>query len=189
MILNNNELADRMFRQRDNDRRLSIVPEPSEVQFVTEGGASINLHLGRWFRSMKQANIPYLQINRDDKDLEISKETFIAFGNEFYLHPGKFVLGGTLEWLAVPGDLAAYVTGKSSLARRGLIIETSAGVHPGFAGCLTLELANVGELPIALIPGMEICQVFFHQASSHHAGALSQFKGRRKPGLGTVRIS
>jgi dCTP deaminase len=85
----------------------------------------------------------------------------------------------------MPGELAAYVTRKSSLARRGLVIETAAGGHPGFAGCITLELANVGEIPISLTPGMKICQ-FLHQATSFNSKAGSQFKGRRKPGLGIV---
>jgi len=61
-----------------------------------------------------------------------------------------------------------------------------AGVQPGYAGGLTLELANVGEIPIALEPGMLICQVFFHQTTSTNRGAISQFKGSRKPGLGTT---
>jgi dCTP deaminase len=103
------------------------------------------------------------------------------------LHPGKFVLGITLEWLRLPGDLAGYVTGKSSLGRRGLIIETAAGVQPGFAGCLTLELANVGEIPVKLVPGMKICQLFLHKTMSVNSRASSQFKGARKPGLGVIR--
>lgn len=47
--------------------------------------------------------------------------------------------------------------GKSSLGRRGLVIETAPGVHPGFSGCLTLELANVGEIPIVLKPRGRVC--------------------------------
>jgi dCTP deaminase len=44
----------------------------------------------------------------------------------------------TLEWIRLPKNLAAYVTGKSSWGRRGLIPATATGVHPGFKGCLTL---------------------------------------------------
>jgi dCTP deaminase len=186
MALNNAEIADRVFRQRGKPSQLSIVPEPDEKSFTLHGGASIDLRLGRWFRTMKQANIPYLKLDKSDSDGEVTKEIFIPFSQEFYLHPGKFVLGITLEWISLPGDIVAFVTGKSSLGRRGLIIETSAGVHPGFAGCLTLELANVGEIPIALVPGMEICQIFFHQTPSMRDVASSQFKGRRKPGLGII---
>lgn len=185
MILNTAELAGRIFCP-DRTKRLSVIPLPDRYQFCSQSGASIDLHLGRWFRTMKQANTPLLRIEEKNIDQKYMKEHFVPFDKEFILHPGKFVLGMTLEWITIPGDLAGHVTGKSSLGRRGLIIETAAGVQPGYAGCLTLELANVGEIPIALKPGMLICQVFIHQASSTNAGARSQFKGSRKPGLGNA---
>lgn len=99
-----------------------------------------------------------------DKNLEKTymKRHFVSFGDRFVLHPNSFVLGSTLEWIRVPVNMGGYVTGKSSWGRRGLIIETAAGIHPGFTGCLTLELTNVGEVPIALYPAFFICQVFFH---------------------------
>lgn len=54
--------------------------------------------------------------------------------------------------------------------RRELIIETAAGLLPGFSGCLALERSNVGEVPIALLPGMRICQIFlYHVSESHRA--------------------
>jgi dCTP deaminase len=86
--------------------------------------------------------------------------------------------------------LTAYVIGKSSLGRRGLIIATATGVHPGFKGCLTLELSNVGEIPVAIKPGMEICQIFIHETSKEDSENIdrSQFVGSRKPRLGVVTL-
>jgi len=91
-----------------------------------------------------------------------------------------------LEWIRLPERISGYVTGRSSWGRRGLIIETAAGIHPGFSGCLALELANVGELPIALKPGMRICQIFLHQTTSGQI-VSSSFDGRRRPVLGAIR--
>jgi dCTP deaminase len=99
------------------------------------------------------------------------KYDFIPFGNRFVLHPGQFLLGISFEWLKFPRDLAGFVTGKSSWGRRGLIIETAAGIHPGFCGCLTLEIGNVGPVPIPLIPGMKICQVFFRERPWRQIGS------------------
>ncbi|WP_420898651.1 dCTP deaminase domain-containing protein [Bradyrhizobium yuanmingense] len=59
-------------------------------------------------------------------------------------------------------------------------------MHPGFTGCLTLELANVGTAPIKLNPGMHICQVFAHRVSNDQEATNTQFVGYRKPGLGKV---
>ena len=70
--------------------------------------------------------------------------------------PGEFVLGSTLERVALPDDLVARLEGKSSLGRLGLLIHSTAGfVDAGWDGHLTLELSNVANLPIALYPGDE----------------------------------
>lgn len=185
MILNTREIIQRLISPEKNFQ-LSVVPGQSTEAFREQGGASIDLRLGRWFRTMRQSNIDQIDLKKTQNDTAFSEEHFVPFGEKFVLHRGKFALGITLEWLTFPGDIVGHITGKSSLGRRGLIIETAAGIQPGFAGCLTLELANVGEIPIALTPGMQICQVFLHEATSSNAGAKSQFKGSRKPGLGTI---
>jgi dCTP deaminase len=89
----------------------------------------------------------------------------------------------TLEWLRIPKNLAAYVVGKSSWGRAGLIIATATGVHPGFKGCLTLELSNVGEIPIAVQPGIAICQLFVHHLDLRDPDTVdkSGFAGLRSP--------
>src|SRR4029078_758506 len=75
----------------------------------------------------------------------------------FILHPGEFVLGSTLERVALPDHLVARLEGKSSLGRLALLIHSTAGfVDAGWDGHLTLELSNVANLPIALSPGREI---------------------------------
>ena len=81
--------------------------------------------------------------------------------------------------------VGAFV-GKSSLGRHGLIIETAPVVHPGFSGCLTLELANVGEVPINLRPGMEIAQLQISRAEGGGEVA-GHFGGYRRPSLGAAR--
>lgn len=99
------------------------------------------------------------------------------------------MLGATLEWIRLPKNLSGFLTGKSSLGRRGLIIETAAGVHPGFSGWLTLEITNVGEVPIELKPGMEICQLFLHRTTKSVAVQSSALGCRRRPAWGHVGAS
>ena len=89
---------------------------------------------------------------------------FVPFNEIFVLQPGTFILGVTLEWMRLPGNLAGYVTACSSLGHRGLVIAAAAGIHPGFSGYLTLVLNNVGQVPIALRPGFSICHLFLHTA-------------------------
>jgi dCTP deaminase len=183
------ELAERLWDgSSDVDHRhtLAVVPLVDVNQLRTKHTASLDLRLGRWFRTMRQTKVTSLKAGDDRKEEAISREHYVRFNDHFVLHPGQFVLGITLEWLNLPIDLSGYVTGKSSWGRRGLIIETATGIHPGFTGCLTLEFANVGSTPIELSPGMQACQIFFHNVKGDEEGAVTQFVGFRKPGLGKV---
>lgn len=83
-------------------------------------------------------------------------------GYDIYIDPGKFLLAATNEVLNVPPHLSARVEGKSSLGRIGLAVHITAGfIDPGFVGSVTLEIANLMNVPIILYPGMRIAQVAF----------------------------
>lgn len=106
----------------------------------------------------------------------------------FLIQPGMFVLASTYERVQLPDDLVARWEGKSSLGRLGLLTHVTAGfIDPGFAGHITLELANVTGLPIRLWPGMRIGQlclytlagVVDHPYGSRAAG--SHYQGQTGP--------
>lgn len=126
-------------------------------------------------------------VKPEARDNRLARSYHIRFGEDFILHPRNFVLGATLEWLRFPSNLGGYVTGRSSWGRRGLIIATATGVHPGFTGCLTLELANLGDIPIAIRPGMTIGQLFVHSVEADlndNTVDQSGFACKRAPRLG-----
>ena len=59
------------------------------------------------------------------------------------------------------------LSGKSSLARIGLIVHNTAGlINPGHYLNITLELCNLNSVPIVLHPHMEIAQLLFSPISS-----------------------
>lgn len=192
MILGSQKLADEIRKGNEGDSDgLAIIPTPNLKLLAASGEASVNLRLGRWFVTMRPSNVPHVSAvykEKPEPPQKIAKQYFIPFGNEFILHPNRFVLAGTLEWIRLPGVYSALVLGKSTLARRGIIIETAAGVHPGFSGCLTLEIANVGELPVALVAGMMIGQLFVHQVEgSASTASKTTLGGQRKPRFGIIR--
>jgi dCTP deaminase len=84
------------------------------------------------------------------------------FGSAIFLHPGDFVLARTLEHVRLPNDLAADAAGRSSWGRLGLIIATATRINPGFTGTITLELANIGTIPMVLYVGMRVSQITFY---------------------------
>jgi dCTP deaminase len=158
-----------------------------------EGAASIDLRLGCWIAVARHSHLRALDVYDDAGSVpgepQLLKMHYVPFGRRFVLHPRHFVLGVTLEWIRFPSDLAGYVIGKSSWGRYGLRIATATGVHPGFTGCLTLELTNVGEVPIAITPGTRICQVFIHDVKGKTPSIdQSPLIGRRKPTLLPIRV-
>ena len=75
------------------------------------------------------------------------------------------VLGATLEFVKLPDDTCGQILTKSSIARTFIVIETAPWIHPGYRGCLTLEIANVSNTPLLLYPGRMIGQLVFLELS------------------------
>lgn len=191
MLLKADEIDHRLKLPADAAERIIIRPQPV-IAGSKLGAASVDLRLGCWFGQLRRNRMTHFDIgptpDGPSKDVRPLKTHFVPFGKRFILHPRDFVLAATLEWIRIPSELAGYVIGRSSWGRRGLIIETAAGVHPGFTGCLTLELSNVGQVPITLSPGLEICQLFIHRVETKSsAGDNSAFIGFRRPVLTEIR--
>lgn len=148
--------------------------------------SSVDLHVDRYFRVFRNHTMGMIDVKQDLEDLTELVE--VGEDGVFMLHPGEFVLGSTLERVALPDDLVARLEGKSSLGRLGLLIHSTAGfVDAGWDGHLTLELSNVANLPITLYPGMKIGQISFLQMTTtadqpYGSGTLgSKYKGQRGP--------
>ena len=194
MILKAEQIANELEKAANPNDPLIITPLPDLKELRESGAASVNIRLGCWFLACRQSRVEILDIYKGNEavpsEAKLVKTHYVPFGERFVLHPKAFVLGITLEWIRLPVNYAAYVVGRSSWGRYGLIIATATGVHPGFTGCLTLELSNVGEIPIIVKPGTAICQLFIHQvmAGNPKYTDRSSFIGRRKPTLGTIKL-
>jgi dCTP deaminase len=186
--------SDRVLERLNISSESSLVIEPLDKEQLKKSSSSaVDLRLGTRFLSTKHGRSTILDIEGTNKDINkqqrLMDSHYIPFGNKFILHPRDFVLGVTLEWIKLPFDLSGYVQGRSSWGRRGLVIATAVGVHSGFSGCLTLELTNLGEVPIAIYPGMTICQLFLHQVdTSNKESDSTVFFGKSKPVLGRISL-
>lgn len=93
-------------------------------------------------------------------------ERTLKDGEEFILRPGISVLGTSKDFFGSDKYLI-QLSGKSSLARIGLMIHNTAGiVNPGHFLHITLEITNQNNIPIVLRPGMKIAQLTFGVLSS-----------------------
>jgi dCTP deaminase len=175
-------LSDRSIREAIQSGRIGLDPyEPSNVQ-----PSSVDIRLDRYFRVFRNHTQRVIDVKENQEDLTELVE--MTGDDPFILHPGEFVLGSTAERVTVGVDLVARIEGKSSLGRLGLLIHSTAGfIDPGFDGHITLELANVANLPITLYPGMRVGQVSFLQMTTpadHPYGSSaigSKYQGQRGP--------
>ncbi|MEA2715087.1 MAG: dCTP deaminase [Candidatus Parcubacteria bacterium] len=95
-----------------------------------------------------------------------TKDLIIPDSGLFVLHPGVSILGTSVDYFGSEKYLI-QLSGKSSLARLGLIIHNTAGIiNPGHFLNITFELANLNHIPIILRPGMRIGQILFSELSS-----------------------
>ena len=161
-----------------------IVIDPLDESCIQP--SSIDVKISNLFRVFRNHTAPVIDVKKDLTDLTELIE--VPLDGVFMLHPGEFVLGSTLERVAIADDLVARVEGKSSLGRLGLLIHSTAGfIDAGFDGHITLELSNVANLPITVYPGMKIGQVSFMNmttpaANPYGNGARgSKYQGQRGP--------
>jgi dCTP deaminase len=175
-------LSDRDIKAELDAGRVALTPyDEGMVQ-----PSSIDVRLDKYFRVFENHRYPHIDPAEDQPDL--TREVAPEGDEPFILHPGEFVLGSTYEVVTLPDDVAARLEGKSSLGRLGLLTHSTAGfIDPGFSGHVTLELANVANLPIKLWPGMKIGQLCFFRLSSpaeHPYGSAkygSRYQGQRGP--------
>jgi dCTP deaminase len=173
MTLLHNEALDEALRRPELSERLVLMPMLDRAKQV--GPASLDLRLGTEFLLLRRTEESGLDPRTQPQTTvdAMTSAVDVEIGDCLWLHPGQFVLGATLEFVRIPRDLGAYVVGRSSWGRVGLLVATAIFVQPGFAGCLTLELVNHGETPIALYPGSRIAQLAVHRlpsATAHYYG-------------------
>ncbi len=100
------------------------------------------------------------------------------------LRQNEFILGSTIETIELPlgeGCLAARIEGRSSFARTGLLVHfTAPTIHPGFRGAITLEVINLGEIPVTLRPGIRLCQLIVETVEGSPVRSESRFQGQAR---------
>ncbi len=86
------------------------------------------------------------------------------------LEPNRLYLGRTIERTETHNHVP-MIEGRSSIGRLGLFVHVTAGFGDvGFKGFWTLEMFAVQ--PVKIYPGVQICQIFYHQIE----GAIREYK-------------
>jgi dCTP deaminase len=164
MLLVREDIERRMSEALLKDR-LVITPLLDKSQI---GPASVDLRLGSGFIEARRRDAHVIDPSGTTpiSDTVTQDRYEVPLGESLYIHPGQFLLGATFEFVRLPMNLGGQVLGRSSWGRIGLMVATAVTVQPGFGGCLTLELQNLGSVPIQLFPGLRVAQMMLWQTLS-----------------------
>jgi dCTP deaminase len=161
---------------------ISVDLRMGATALVVRGGGVAQLDPRQYLAS--ESSNPHLSEQGKRQKLE---RFDVAFLESLIVHPGSLVLVPTLEWVKLPENLKGVVTARSSWAREGLSIATATFIDPGYTGVITLELANLGQVPIALYPGMGIAQIALYEVEGAvRSGASRQFQLSFEPSAGRI---
>jgi dCTP deaminase len=181
-------LSDRDLRWAIDQGNLIVEPKPERID-----PTSIDLHLDSieqakvWDVDAYNADVTSTGAN--PQELRIGKFKYLEFapkyrkppsenhaenvfrrGNQIIVKPGGFLLWQTKEWVGTPeigANLIAFIDGKSTRARTGLLVHlTAPTIHAGWAGNVTLEIANLGPFHFVLQEGDSLAQIVVATISS-----------------------
>jgi dCTP deaminase len=164
--------------------KIRISPDLPAEQF---GSCSVDFRLGSEFSVFEHSRHPYIDVRDRSAIQDLMRTVHVESDQPFVLQPREFALAITEETLELDDDILGRLEGRSSLGRIGIIVHGTAGLFdPGWRGKATLELSNLGIMPVALYPGMRICSFTFEQLSSpvsvpYYKKAGNKYAGQKTP--------
>jgi len=185
-------LSDKDIKEYLQEGKIAIEPLKDEKQIQP---SSVDLRLGDEFKVFKVIRKPYIDPKDEEDIASYMESTTVKEGEAFIIHPNEFALATTLEYVKLPDDLVARVEGRSSMGRLGVTMHVTAGfIDPGFEGKITLEISNIGAMPVALYPNQRVCQIVFETMTSPseipygHPDRNSKYMGQTRPESSRVKF-
>jgi dCTP deaminase len=178
-------LSDRDIVRALDEGRIRIAPAPDLATQL--GSVSIDFRLGPTFMVFEHSRHSFIDPRQPQSIGDAMRTIEVAADEAFIMQPGDFALASTIESLELPDDLVGRLEGRSSIARLGITVHSTAAVfEPGWIGTATMELSNLGRMPVALYPGMRICAFSFEQVSSpvltpYRAKRNAKYAGQQSP--------
>ena len=158
-------LSDRDIKIALEEGRIKIDPAPDLDKQL--GSISIDFRLGNTFMVFEHSRHSFIDPRHPSSIGDAMRTYHVEDDEAFIMQPGDFALASTIESLELPDDLLGRLEGRSSIARLGITVHSTAAVfEPGWIGTATMELSNLGRMPVALYPGMRICAFSFQQLTS-----------------------
>lgn len=192
MLLTDSQIIDLCYNQRDNpmispfdagqitkiDYEAADGTILEQVKAISSGTSSVgyDIKIGptiKYFRkNLQQAGAPAQVIDPKNFDpnllTTVTVPTLRAPNNYFIIPEHGYCLANTPDYFRMPEDVAAICLTKSTYARCGLLVNVTP-LEPGWHGHLTLELANLTDLPMKVYVNEGIAQLLFFRLSQRPA--------------------
>lgn len=158
-------------------RLLSVDRQPPMIEPFSEGvqgggiisyglsHAGYDLRLGTLIRKFKVDCGEVLDPKRFNDEAYLNRVTYTEtykVGDGVIIAPGDGFLGYSQERISIPDWLKGRCLGKSTYARC-FVFPNITPLEPGWEGHLTMEISNLGKLPVKVYVGEGIAQLEFEQ--------------------------
>lgn len=150
---------------------ITITPYTPELV----GPASVDLTLASTFRVFRKVH-QVIEVREHTDYREFTDKIEVPSGQHILIMPGETILGITRERLRLGPGLCGWLEGRSRFARLGLMVHISAPfMGPGIDSQQVLEMSNFGPAPLAVYPGLAVCQFVFQQlvGNEHYQGRFA----------------
>ena len=155
--------SDQWIRQQVESHRMIVPFEPRQVR-ENANGRVISYGTSSYGYDVRCADEfkVFTNINStivDPKNFDA--KSFVDIKSEVcIIPPNSFVLARSLEYFRIPRDVLAIVSGKSTYARMGIVVNVTP-LEPEWEGHITLEFSNTTPLPAKIYANEGVAQVLF----------------------------
>lgn len=188
-------LPDWSIKEHIKKGLIKITPTPKDLDKVIDE-VTIDFHLGsnlRVFRKQGWETIDTMHTGKDEMEA-MMEHVVLKPGQPFILTDDQFVIATTKERLTLPDNVIGHLHGKSSLARLGVVVHsTAARFDPGWDGHPVLEFGTfLRGKKIVIYEGAPICAFSFEKlqqpvSRSYHNNPNNRYGGSDMPEVSNIR--
>lgn len=171
---------------------IKVDPLPKDWETSVDE-VTIDFHLGSKLRvfSMDGMNTIDTKFTTKDDMEKMMKLVELKPGQPFILTEHDFVIATTKERLTLPKDIIGHLHGKSSLARLGVVVHsTAARFDPGWDGCPVLEFGTfLKGKRLVIYEGSPICAFSFEKLAAPVERSYKESPNNRYGGSDMPKVS
>lgn len=185
-------LPDWVLREHIKNKIIKIRPLPKDWEESVDE-VTIDFHLGNKLRVFTDEGLNTIDTRYASKEDMESMMRLVELkpGQPFILTEHDFVIATTKERLTLPDNIVGHLHGKSSLARLGVVVHsTAARFDPGWDGHPVLEFGTfLKGKKLVIYEGSPICAFSFEKLGARVERAYNRSPNNRYGGSNMPKVS